>query len=61
LPEAITQSETIKDALNEAMDCLEEAIANRMEMKLDIPTPKKIGVQQYSVQKSHALSMCYMH
>lgn len=44
LPEAITQGETIEDALQEATDCLEEAIANRIIMKLDIPKasmPKK--------------------
>ena len=28
-PEAITQGETKEDALAEAIDCLEEAIANR--------------------------------
>lgn len=38
-PEAITQGDTVEDALNEAIDCLEEAIANRIEMKLNIPTP----------------------
>lgn len=37
LPEAITQGETIEEALHEAIDCLEEAIANRMAMKLTIP------------------------
>ena len=39
LPEAITQGENIEDALNEAMDCLEEAIAHRISKKLHIPTP----------------------
>src|ERR1700733_215618 len=39
LPEAITQGETIEDALNEAVDCLEEAIAHRITKKLDIPLP----------------------
>lgn len=38
-PEAITQGETLEEALQEAQDCLEEAIANRIEMKLDIPKP----------------------
>lgn len=37
LPEAITQGDTREEALEEAIDCLEEAIANRIEMKLDIP------------------------
>lgn len=29
-PEAITQGESVQDALQEATDCLEEAIANRI-------------------------------
>jgi antitoxin HicB len=41
LPEAITQGENIEDALNEAMDCLEEAIAHRISSKLDIPAPSQ--------------------
>ncbi len=49
LPEAITQGETVEDALKEAADCLAEAIANRMELKLDIPIPKRIRAKQYSV------------
>ena len=39
--EAITQGDTVDDALQEASDCLEEAVANRMAMKLDIPNPKR--------------------
>lgn len=38
-PEAITQGENIQDALNEANDCLEEAIAHRITKKLAIPSP----------------------
>ena len=44
LPEAITQGETIDDVLQAAADCFEEAIANRIILKLNIPkasTPKK--------------------
>jgi antitoxin HicB len=41
LPEAITQGENIEDALNEAIDCLEEAIAHRITKKLDIPAPSQ--------------------
>ena len=37
-PEAITQGGALDEALKEAIDCLEEAIANRIEMKLDIPS-----------------------
>ena len=59
LPEAITQGESVADALNEAHDCLEEAIANRMTMKLDIPEPSKISSKKhkcYSVALSATLT-----
>ncbi len=56
LPEAITQGESIEDALSEAVDCLEETIANRMIMKLDIPEPKKIAKNKHSVSLSATLS-----
>ena len=39
LPEAITQGETIEQALVEAADCLEEAIAARVDDERDIPSP----------------------
>lgn len=39
--EAITQGENMENALNEAMDCLEEAIAHRIAKKLEIPTPSQ--------------------
>ena len=39
LPEAITQGDTEEQALIEAADCLEEAIAARIDDKLDIPNP----------------------
>ena len=48
-PEAITQGDTMDDALNEAIDCLEEAVANRIEMKLDIPTPSHLKKNQYGI------------
>ncbi|HTM63136.1 MAG TPA: type II toxin-antitoxin system HicB family antitoxin [Gammaproteobacteria bacterium] len=48
-PEAITQGETIEDALLEAADCLEEAIANRIEMKLDIPSPRQFKKNEHQV------------
>ncbi len=48
-PEAITQGDTIEDALLEATDCLEEAIANRIEMKLDIPSPRQFKKSQHQV------------
>src|SRR5207253_193872 len=48
-PEAITQGETLENALIEATDCLEEAIANRIEMKLDIPAPSQLKKNQYAI------------
>ena len=49
LPEAITQGENIEDALNEAADCLEEAIANRVIRRLGIPTPSEANENEYLV------------
>jgi len=39
LPEAITQGEDRADALHEAADCLEEAIAGRIDDGVTIPLP----------------------
>ena len=41
LPEAITQGTNRKDALAQAADCLDEAIANRLVLRLDIPAPSR--------------------
>ncbi len=41
IPEAITEAETIEDCFVEAADCLEEAIAGRIDDRLDIPKPSK--------------------
>ena len=49
LPEAITQGNDVEDALGEASDCLEEAIANRIVMGLPIPKPPRIKKGQYAV------------
>lgn len=48
LPEAITQGEDIQDALSEAVDCLEEAIANRIITDLPIPRPSSPKKEEYS-------------
>ena len=48
-PEAITQGENIEDALEKAVDCLEEAVANRMVMNLDIPNPTSTKNYDYTV------------
>ncbi len=49
LPEAITQGENIEDALFEAVDCLEEAIANRIIRRLSIPVPSQPAKNEYLV------------
>lgn len=49
LPEALTQGESIEHALQEASDCLEEAIANRMTMKLPIPAASMPKKNQHTV------------
>ena len=41
LPEAITQGDTLEECLAEAADCLEEAIAARIDDHLPIPMPSK--------------------
>ena len=57
LPEAITQGETREEALAEAADCLEEAIAARIDDGRDIPSPSalKRGELTVSVPPSMAL------
>ncbi len=49
LPEAITQGDTLEEALFEAADCLEEAIANRIAKKLEIPNPRNPKKNQHCV------------
>jgi antitoxin HicB len=55
-PEAITQGETIEDSLQEAADCLEEAVANRIIMKLNIPNPSPPKKNQFLVSLSTIIS-----
>jgi antitoxin HicB len=57
LPEAITQGNSIDDALAEAADCLEEAIAGRIDDGREIPSPSspKRGERIVSVPPSMAL------
>ncbi len=42
IPEAITQAETLDACFKEAVDCLEEAIAGRVDDGLEIPVPSKL-------------------
>lgn len=57
LPEAITQGDSIDDALAEAADCLEEAIAGRIDDGREIPSPSspKRGERIVSAPPSMAL------
>ena len=49
LPEAITQGDSVAVALQEASDCIEEAIAARIDDHLDIPEPSDIQENEYLV------------
>lgn len=48
-PEAITQGETVEEALAEAEDCLDEAISNRTRRKMEIPFPSPLSPGQRPV------------
>ena len=52
LPEAITQGESVEEGLIEAIDCLEEAIANRIVMDLPIPLPTPSDEQEHAIPLS---------
>lgn len=41
IPEAITQADSLDECLAEAADCIDEAIAGRIDDSLDIPVPSK--------------------
>jgi antitoxin HicB len=49
LPEAITQGDSLEQALNEAADCLEESIAVHIADKLEIPQPSQPKNGEYLV------------
>jgi len=50
LPEALTDGRDLDDALSEAADCLQEALAGRLVRKEDIPVPSKPKRGQHLVQ-----------
>ena len=52
LPDAITGGEDRSDALSQATDCLEEAIALRITDGLDIPEPSPVRRKQVPVALS---------
>ncbi len=49
LPEAITSGVDRADAISQAADCLEEAIAGRIADGLDLPTPSQVGKRHIAV------------
>lgn len=56
LPEAISQVEDKVQALQEAVNCLKEAIANRIAMKLDAPNPSPPKKRQHTISLSMTLA-----
>lgn len=49
LPEAVTQGDTLDEALNEARGALEAALEYRVRHGLDLPSPSAPGPAQVSV------------
>lgn len=49
VPEAITQGEDVDDALQQAADCLEEAIAGRIRRNEKIPEASPVGKDYYAI------------
>jgi antitoxin HicB len=49
VPEAITQGDDVSEALHQAADCLEEAIAGRIRRRDAIPEPSPVQGGHYAV------------
>jgi antitoxin HicB len=49
VPEAITQGDDVPEALQQAADCLDEAIAGRIRRHDAIPEPSPVEAGQYTV------------
>lgn len=49
LPEAITEGDSVEDALANASDCLDEAIAARLDDGEEIPVPTPLEAGEYLV------------
>ena len=49
IPEAITQGDDVPEALQQAADCLEEAIAGRIRRRDAIPKPSPVHAGHYAV------------
>ncbi len=61
IPETITQADSLDDCFLEAADCLEEAIAGRIDDGLDIPKPSKPRCTEHliSVPSQTAIKMSH--
>jgi antitoxin HicB len=49
VPEAITQGDDVTEALQQAADCLEEAMAGRIRRHESIPAASPAGPEQYAI------------
>jgi antitoxin HicB len=49
VPEAITQGDDVPEALHQAADCLDEAIAGRIRRRESIPEVSALGSDQYTI------------
>ena len=49
VPDVITQGDDVPEALQQAADCLEEAMAGRLRRRADIPEPSPVQAGQYAV------------
>ena len=63
VPEAITQGEDVSDALQQAADCLEEAIAGRMRREACLPKasptrPDRTAIRSHCPHKLRRRRRC---
>jgi antitoxin HicB len=56
IPFAATDGKTMAEALEEARDCLEEAIAVSIADKLDFPFPSTIGKRHHAIPLTARMS-----
>ena len=49
VPEAITQGDSVQEALQQAADCLDEALVGRIRRREVIPAPSPVEAGQYAV------------
>ncbi len=56
IPFAATDGETVTEALEEARDCLEEAIAVSISDNLDFPFPSPVKQKQYAIPLTARMS-----